>query len=216
VQCLARAVRCLALPGTCQAPFQIDERLHPRGGHCVGEGGRVDRARHQGPWRAVMGGRALLQQVPHHAAADRLSGARRVPPDHQRLETRLRENVSRRLRLAARRGGQPKPPALWPRLDEVQDAVLVGGLARRDRAPQERLQLRLERSEVGARTRFDQSPQNGHPACCEQPADDEQAPRVPCGHPVILSEPKRSTGDPVGSPVPCLSTRLKRSLGRAP
>ena len=177
-----------------------------RRSHRLRERGRVHRARHKRPRCVLERGLALLQEIRHHAPANRLGRVRRIPAHHARLEPVLRQDVPESLRLAARRGRDPQPPALRLRLDEVQNPMLVRGLSRCDRTPKERRQLRLERPQIGAAAGIDQSPQHGHlprrkqpiddqPVCCI-PTDNEQALRDACWHLLMLADAKTTAWAP--------------------
>ena len=158
----------------------------------------MDGARDQRPRGALARWLALLQQIRHHTALDRLRGMRRVPADDVRRETVLRKDVPERLRLSRRGRRHAEAAAIRLRLDEIENAVLVRGLARSDRRPQEGREFRLQRAKIGTRTRLNQPAQHGHLARGEEavdqnpiggiPTDDEKALRDPCGHGAMLRE----------------------------
>ena len=107
---------------------------------------RVHQALHHGPRRPGCLGHLLHQQVAYARAVDGLRRVRCVPAHHVHAQRTLREDVPERLGPA--RGARRDTHSLAGRvrLDEVQDAVLVGRLPGGNGGPQDWRELRFQRA----------------------------------------------------------------------
>ena len=185
-------------------------RPDPRRRDRLRERRRMHRSRDERPRIGRARRFAFLQEVRDDHPAHGLGGMRRIPPHRVHAQPRLRQDVPERLRPPRGRLRDAQAVAIGLRLDEVVDAMPVGGLSRRDRTPEEWRQLRFERAEIAPRATLDEAAQVRHPSLREELVDHDPVGRVPADDEEARGETGRHGGDPT------LRTRRPRRASGQP
>ena len=159
-------------------------RVHPQLGQVAGPTLGMHRAGRHRPGLVDRPHGPLIVVGDHHAA-DRLGGMRRPPADDVAAFAALAKDVPDRLRLP-REHGDGTNAALQVGLGEAENAVAERPLARGNRGPDHRRELRIERGEVADHALIHQPLEMGHLARVHQRIDDLPIGRVPADQKDLL------------------------------
>ena len=167
-----------------RAQAQVIHRLRQLG-RPVGAGRR---RRPLGGILILLGAAEVAEHIRHHLAIEMLLALSGKPTHDMAAQTALTKHFPQGAALTRGRGDRHHCAGPRVHLGETRHAVVIGHLARGDRGPQHRRELRLERGEVATHAALDQTRHAGQRARIEKRVDDFPISGIPANEEKFFSQ----------------------------
>ena len=167
-----------------RAQAQVIHRLR-QVGRPVGAGRR---RRPLGGILILLGAAEVAEHIRHHLAIEMLLALRRKPTHDMAAQTALTKHFPERAALTRGRGDRHHRATSRVHLGETRHAVVIRHLARGDRGPEHRRELRLERGEIPTHPALDQTRHAGQSARIEKRVDDFPIRRISANEEEFFSQ----------------------------